>query len=381
MKTVVALYDQISDANAAVRDLVDFGIPRDNISLMASDTSGEYNAYFSGQRSGENVSETMDSTASGAATGAGIGALVGGLGGLLVGLGVLAVPGVGPVLAAGPLATAISAITGAGVGAMAGGAAGGLIGALVDLGLPEETAGNYAEGVRRGGTLVTVRTEDHQAEEARRIMNRHNVVNLDERVRGWRDEGWTGYSTDDDVSLRDRSTTGYTGQTYSDRDVEASGPGSTPYTDDSNAEHARHPEGGMYGVVNTPDESGERNPSAYSDSNLNRPSAGVGSYDAGRSFDWENDTRYRNYDTGFQTHYTTTYANRGHNYEYYRPAYYYGYQLANDERYRGWNWQDLEPEARRDWERRDDQGAWEDFKDAVQHAWMRVKEGVRETFD
>jgi len=220
MKTVVALYDQISDANSAVRELVDFGIPRDNISLMASDASGSYGSYFSGQQSDVAISETADSAASGAATGAGIGAIVGGLGGLLVGLGVLAVPGVGPVLAAGPLATAISAITGAGVGAMAGGAAGGLLGALVDLGLPEETAGNYAEGVRRGGTLVTVRTEDHQAEEARRIMNRHNVVNLDERVRNWREQGWTGYNAAQEVDQRN-----YSG---ADRDIRTSGLGSPP---------------------------------------------------------------------------------------------------------------------------------------------------------
>jgi hypothetical protein len=265
------------------------------------------------------------------------------------------------VLAAGPLAAAISAITGAGVGAMAGGAAGGLIGALVDLGLPEETAGNYAEGVRRGGTLLTVRTEDHQAEEVRRIMNRHNVVNLDERVRNWRDQGWTGYTADQDVNQR----------SYTASDVQASGAGSTPYTEGTQEEHAHHPEGGMYGGVNAPDESGERTTSAFTPSEH-----------SASTFDWEHDDRYRNYDTGFQTHYTTTYANRGRNYEYYRPAYYYGYQLAGDDRYRGWDWQDLEPEARREWERRgQSQGAWEDFKDGVQHAWMRVKEGVRETFD
>jgi len=141
----------------------------------------------------------------------------------------------------------------------------------------------------------------------------------------------------------------------------------------------------MYGGVNAPDESGERNPDAYTRSeHHDHSSTGstIGSSGLTGSYDWQSDTRYRNYDTGFQTHYTSTYANRGRNYDYYRPAYYYGYQLASDDRYRGWNWQDLEPEARRDWERRgQDQGAWEDFKDAVQHSWMRVKEGVRETFD
>jgi hypothetical protein len=400
MKTVVALYDQIADANAAVRDLVDFGIARDNISLMASDSSGNYGTYFSGQRTSAGVEEGVESTASGAATGAGIGAIVGGLGGLLVGLGVLAVPGIGPVLAAGPLATAISAITGAGVGAMAGGAAGGLIGALVDLGLPEETAGNYAEGVRRGGTLVTVRTEDHQAEEARRIMNRHNVVNLDERVRGWRDQGWTGYNANQDVrEMRSDNATSDVRSGLGMSDVnDRSGVEASPYVQDTDTEHARHPDGGMYGGLNAPDEDGERNRSAFTSSEHSgyttegshlsgstTGDSGVSGYNDVRSgsqrFDWENDQRYRAYDQGFQTHYTTTYGNRGRDYEYYRPAYYYGYQLAGDERYRGWNWNDLEPDARREWESRGQQGAWEDFKDAVQHSWNRVKEGVRETFD
>jgi len=365
MKTVVALYDQISDANAAVKELVEYGIPRDNISLMASDLAGNYSSYLSRSASGETMAETMDGTVGGAATGAGVGAIVGGLGGLLIGLGVLAVPGVGPVLAAGPLATAISALTGAGGGAMAGGAAGGLLGALVDLGLPEETAGNYAEGVRRGGTLVTVRAEDHQAEDVRRIMNRYKVVNLDERVRSWRDQGWTGYNAD--------------------LEEPAGGAGSTPYTEGVQDDHARHPEGGLYGVMNTPDERGWRS-SRVSDSihNSGRTSASATTtgFDRFGPSDWESDAQYRIFDPDFQSHYTTNYANRGHNYDYYRPAYYYGYWLAGHERYRDWTWDKIEPEARREWVRRGDlQETWEDFKGAVQHAWMRVKEGVRATFD
>lgn len=362
MKTVVALYDQISDANAAVKELVEYGIPRDSISLMASDLAGNYSSYFSRSTSGETMAESIDSSIGGAATGAGVGAIIGGLGGLLIGLGVLAVPGVGPVLAAGPLATAISALTGAGVGAMAGGAAGGLLGALVDLGLPEETAGNYAEGVRRGGTLVTVRTEDHQAEDVRRIMNRYQVVNLDERVRSWRDQGWTGYK----AGLNEP----------------VSGAGSTPYTEGVQDDLVRHPEGGLYGGVNTPDESGQR-PSSASGSTYHggRTAASAATTSFGPS-DWESDAQYRIFDPDFQSHYTTTYANRGHNYDYYRPAYYYGYWLAGDERYRGWTWDKIEPEARREWVSRGDlQETWEDFKDAVQHAWTRVKEGVRATFD
>ena len=83
-----------------------------------------------------------------AGKGAGIGAAVGGVGGLLTGLGLMAIPGVGPVVAAGWLAaTAAGAVTGAAVG----GAAGGIIGGLTDAGVSEDDAHVYAEGVRRGG--------------------------------------------------------------------------------------------------------------------------------------------------------------------------------------------------------------------------------------
>jgi hypothetical protein len=113
--------------------------------------------------------------------------VLGGVGGLLVGLGVLAIPGIGPVLAAGPLATTL---LGAGVGA----AAGGLIGSLIDLGIPEEEAKYYAEGLRRGGAVVTVHTSDEMMiSRITDILENHGVVNIDRRVEEWRQSGWTGY--------------------------------------------------------------------------------------------------------------------------------------------------------------------------------------------
>jgi hypothetical protein len=124
--------------------------------------------------------------ASGIAVGAGAGAALGGVGGLLVGLGALAVPGIGPVLAAGPIAAALA---GAGLGA----AAGGVIGALTELGIPAEDAGVYAEGVRRGGTLVTVLTDDERAERIMAVMARHGAVDVDEHVTQWRQAGWPGF--------------------------------------------------------------------------------------------------------------------------------------------------------------------------------------------
>lgn len=176
MKTTVsALYDNATDAHATVRDLADDGVRRNDISLIASDAAREYVEYH-----GEGI--PADDTIGGAASGA----LLGGLGGLLVGLAALAIPGVGPIVAAGPIA---AALTGAGIGAVAGG----LMGALVDLGIDEDRAGYYAEGVRRGSTLVTANVEQDVADRVADIMDRHNPVNLEGRVDFWRDQGWEGY--------------------------------------------------------------------------------------------------------------------------------------------------------------------------------------------
>jgi uncharacterized protein (TIGR02271 family) len=76
---------------------------------------------------------------------------------------------------------------------LAGGVAGGLIGALVDMGIPEEEAGYYAEGVRRGGALLTVETEEQAVSRVRDIMNRYHPVDVQQRAQAWRQSGWQGY--------------------------------------------------------------------------------------------------------------------------------------------------------------------------------------------
>jgi uncharacterized membrane protein len=182
--TLSALYDNATDAQNAVRDLVNNGFSRENISVVASNAAGEY-AEYEGEVTPEG--ETLD----GAATGA----VLGGMAGLVVGLAALAIPGIGPVLAAGPLASALVA---AGVGAGVGAAAGGLIGALVDMGVDEEQATYYAEGVRRGGTLVTVQADDHRVDEAIDILDSYEPVDLEERVSQWEEYGWEGYDPNAD---------------------------------------------------------------------------------------------------------------------------------------------------------------------------------------
>jgi uncharacterized membrane protein len=189
--TITALYDYREDAERALRELQNMGVARDDVSLVASDFAGEYSRYH-----GRDF-PTESETAEGAATGA----VIGGLGGLVVGLAALAIPGIGPVLAAGPIASALVA---AGVGAGVGAVAGGLVGALVDLGLSEEEAGYYAEGVRRGGTLLTAHVPDHLSDRVMDVLDRHNAVDIEERATHWRETGWGGYDPNADPYTRDQ---------------------------------------------------------------------------------------------------------------------------------------------------------------------------------
>jgi uncharacterized protein (TIGR02271 family) len=78
---------------------------------------------------------------------------------------------------------------------------------------------------------------------------------------------------------------------------------------------------------------------------------------------------YADYDSDFRTHWQTNYSSAGGTYEDYQPAYRYGSTLASDDRYRGRSWNDIETDARQDWETRNPGGTWERFKAAVRHGW------------
>jgi hypothetical protein len=100
----------------------------------------------------------------------------------LAGLGLLAIPGLGPVVAAGWLASTAA-------GALAGGVTGGIIGALTQAGVTDEDAQLYAEGIRRGGTLVSARVPDGDRARYESVLNR-SAVNLEERGAAYRKAGW-----------------------------------------------------------------------------------------------------------------------------------------------------------------------------------------------
>jgi len=188
MKTVVGTYDNIQTAYAVANDLINAGFSRADISVVATDPKNEYSAY---------VDDRFVDPGDGVATGAGIGAAIGGLGGLLVGLGALAIPGVGPIIAAGPL---LAALTGAGVGAVTGG----IVGALVDLGIPDEEAHIYSEGLRRGNVLVIAQVPDASANAVTRIMERPGLVDIHRQADTWRASGWKSFDPERDVVVAGR---------------------------------------------------------------------------------------------------------------------------------------------------------------------------------
>jgi hypothetical protein len=180
MRTITGLFDTHEQAAEAVRKLRDLGVRSEDISLVANNAEGT-------------VANDEDDVAEGAEAGAGIGAILGGTGGLLAGLGTFVIPGIGPVVTGGwLLATAVGALA----GAVVGGATGGLIGALTEAGVSESEAHVYAEGVRRGGTLVTARVEDGKADAADVILHKGGRVDLETRRRDYEAEGWKRFDED-----------------------------------------------------------------------------------------------------------------------------------------------------------------------------------------
>ncbi|WP_262032157.1 YsnF/AvaK domain-containing protein [Microvirga sp. Mcv34] len=184
-KTITAFFDNYEDASEAVRRLESAGVPHRDISLVASNEGDRYSSHATRTFDGTNH---HDDVSDGAGTGATVGTLAGGGAGLLAGLGMLAIPGLGPVVAAGWL---VSTLVGAGAGA----AVGGIAGALVDAGVDENDAHAYAEGIRRGGALVTVRASEADVDRIVDILDDEGTVDFDERENTWRSEGWTGAST------------------------------------------------------------------------------------------------------------------------------------------------------------------------------------------
>jgi uncharacterized membrane protein len=279
-RTIVALYEDIQQAHTAVRDLTNAGINRENISLVSNDAEGTYS---------QQLDRSASDTAENVGKGAGAGAVLGGLGGLVVGLGALAIPGIGPIVAAGPLATTLA---GAGIGA----AAGGLVGALVDLGIPEEQAQLYTEGIRRGGTLVTVLSEDSHVDRVIDILNHHNPIDIERHRSEWTEKEDYSYQNDPGTHVQDTTGT----ETHHD------------------------------------------------------------------------------YEQQWRSHFQQT--NRQGRFEDYQPAYRYGHELSNRENFRNRGWMDMEREVQLDWEQRNPDYPYNDYREYIRSGWESSREIPKQRF-
>jgi uncharacterized protein (TIGR02271 family) len=428
-KTIVGLFDDFSTAQRIVQELVDAGVGRNDISIVANDAKGEYKHYRA----------DGSSAAEGAGAGAVGGGVVGGVLGLLVGVGALAIPGIGPVLAAGPLAAALgtagaSTLVGAGVGA----ATGGLIGGLIGLGIPEEDANMYAEGVRRGGTLVTAKVSDNMAERAAQIMNREGTVDLDTEGAAWRQSGWKGfdmnakpYTSSEVESLRAARPTASAARAETRRGGVKEGEAVLPVIEEELKVGKRQVQRGGVRVHTSIEETPveeqvtlhrervnvERRPvdrpvadadmAAFKEQSFELTETDeeavvskqarvieevVVNKEAQDHTETVRDTvrrqdvhvheqgneravnasGYDAYDADFRTHFQTAYANSGYTYDQFAPTYRYGYNLAHSERTHGKDWNAIQADARKTWEERNP-GTWEQFKDSIQYAWDKAR--------
>jgi stress response protein YsnF len=340
-------------------------------------------------------------------------------------LGALAIPGVGPFVAAGPIAAALA---GAGIGAVTGG----VIGALVDLGIPEEEAQIYSESIRHGNVLVAAQVPDNQVAQASRIMERQGLVDIERHADQWRRSGQSTGMTSGQPARTQQPVTGAknmdTSRTRRDnldedetieiveedvhvgkRTVEGGGVRVRTYVREVPVEEqvrlreehveierrpvdrpatARDLDNFREGTVEMTEKREEavigkearvveevrihkdvdertetvRDTARRTEVEVEQ----LGSQRSGQA------SNYEMYDSGFRTHWQTNYGKSGQGYEHYQPAYRYGHTLANDARYRGRNWNEIEPDARRDWESRN-QGSWDNFKDSIRYSWDNVR--------
>lgn len=153
-KSVIGVFNSRTNAEQAVNALRSQGFTTEEINIVSKgkNTQGQGTEYFE------------DDITDGALTGG----TLGGIGGLLLGAGALAIPGVGPILAAGPIAAALS-------GAVAGGIAGGLI----DWGIPAEAGKRYEQHVAQGGILAIIRADATKSNQAAQILRQNGAKDVE----------------------------------------------------------------------------------------------------------------------------------------------------------------------------------------------------------
>jgi uncharacterized protein (TIGR02271 family) len=417
-KTVIGLYDQFAAAQKVVADLHSSGFGRDDISILANNIAGDLATLTSQDANFRDLEEHT-------------------------------LPGIGSVMARGPLIHRFSDIdrnrgfidteggytgtrtsyeatdtgyTDPEVSYTGSSMMGSLVRMLNEVGVPDNDARFYAEGVRRGGTLVVVATSDEMAPRAEEIMERHNAIEPGERMRHWQERGWTGYTeeaqpytiaeleqertsipiieervdvgkrqvqkggvrvhthleerpVEKDVTLRDeqvrverrpvdRPASGADLDRFRDETIEVQETDEEAFI----TKEARVVEEVV--IDKDVDERTETVRSTARRTDVDTENIGAGNIGTGaratmRDFD--------TFETDFRNHYNTAFTSSSYTYEQFRPAYRYGYDLANSDRYRNMDWSQVEPDARRQWELTNPNTRWNDFKEAVYAGWNAIR--------
>lgn len=156
-KTVIGDFTSRDQAEKAVKELRSQGFERE-ISILAKDARNKSDADNNSGRFGG------DSATDGATTGG----VIGGIAGLAVGAGALAIPGIGPLIAVGPIA-----------GMLSGAATGGIAGGLVDWGIPEDRSKFYEGKVKEGSIVATVKTSDNKINSAADVLRKNGAQNVE----------------------------------------------------------------------------------------------------------------------------------------------------------------------------------------------------------
>jgi hypothetical protein len=182
-KTVIALYDHFADAKKAVAGIIAAGVPADRIALLANDSIGDHPALSINPAFAREEFDADSAAQSPVFLGAEVGVGLGGVLGFLAGVSTIAIPGLGFLLAAGTWATVVA-------GAAAGGVIGAVAGSLVRHGVSTADANLYAEGLKRGGTLLTCTVDEGKVAEASGIFKTHGAVDIEQRAADWTAEGW-----------------------------------------------------------------------------------------------------------------------------------------------------------------------------------------------
>jgi uncharacterized protein (TIGR02271 family) len=406
MKTIVGLFDHFSEAEAVVRDLDRAGLDRSTVSVVANESARGGARATAAAASSDSGSRTAE----GAGTGAMIGGVTGGMAGLIASLAGLAIPGIGPVIAAGPI---VAALTGAGVGAVAGG----LIGALTTAGVPEEHARYYEEGVRRGGTLVTASASDADADRVMDIMNRHNPVDIEERASVWRETGAGAASA---ARPAPASTTAPARTTRE-------GQQAIPVVEEELQVGKREVERGGIRVYSRVEQQPVEEQVSLREEHVrverrpvDRPAAAADFNEAfkegtievterveqpvvqkqarvveevvvGKEATERTETvrdtlrktdvqveqvgasNFDRFESDFRSNFQQSFPGGEYTYDQVKPVYRYGHTLAGE--HRGEEWNAVENDARRRWEERNP-GTWDKFKNAARYAWDRARDKV-----